>query len=134
MTSVIWIGLYDTDRAVDLGKEMVEKGTESLTDDLRSKIQTVFGEMIANACRANVKAKAKRLSILLSIGDDSVTLSVKDNGKGFNPKDWMESDTPPEPNCNGIDIMKKLTDTLKIKSSKKGVLVLATWSRSCKSL
>lgn len=95
---------------VELGAE--PGGEEALDPAAREHLFRLGQEALANVRR---HARARRVLLRLDVDEDSVTLTVRDDGVGFEPK------RPPRPTAVGIvgmrERMRSIGGTLEVNSS-----------------
>jgi serine/threonine-protein kinase RsbW len=92
----------------------------------------VLSEACSNAIRHGYEDRGDgRIDLELSVRADQLALSVRDYGKGFDPRAYRPPDLRrPRMGGYGIYLMNQLTDRVELRPVEQGTLVVTTRSRS----
>ena len=113
--------------------EKVEQFTERFThlidisDDEREDILIAVTELVNNAIiHGNKQDKSKHVSIFCDASIHEVSVSVTDEGKGFDPSkvgNPLDSDNIERKSGRGIFLLNKLMDSIDYSFSDKGTTI-----------
>ena len=99
-------------------------------DDQSDNMAIALTELVNNAIiHGNKQDPRKKVTIKVRYFKDYITVSIRDEGEGFDPQ---EVANPTDPNNlwkqsgRGIFLVRNLIDKVEIKSSKKGTEFLLT--------
>lgn len=98
-----------------------------LSDDEQDNLSIAVTEAVGNAIlHGNKKTYGKKVDVVFKIDKNQITVSVKDEGKGFNPD---QISNPLDPNNllkesgRGIFILKTLMDDVSFSFSTEGTTI-----------
>lgn len=113
--------------------EKIEKISEEISEEaklssnLKDNLAIAVTEVVGNAIvHGNHEDPDKTVSIDFEILEDRVIITVKDQGKGFNPdcvEDCLDPENLMKESGRGIFILRSLMDDLQIKPSENGTTV-----------
>jgi len=108
-----------------LSEEIAQK--MALSEDQRENLAIAVTEAVGNAIlHGNKKSPRKKVHILFRLEKDRVKVSVRDEGKGFNPDDLFNPLDPKnimKESGRGIFILKTLMDKVSFSFSPAGTTV-----------
>lgn len=122
------VGLHDLERRLStllVGMDsfvMIDPAADLLSDEQAEAFTLVAAEAVSNAAR---HAGATRCQVILTVDPDTITLTVKDNGRGNTSGSWT-------PGVGLGSMSRRMTDIgghLHILPSDAGSTILATTSR-----
>ena len=104
--------------------------TMRLNDDQKDNLSIAVTEAVGNAIvHGNKNNPHKQVDIHFKITDDQVTVSVSDQGKGFDPDriaDPLNPENVMKESGRGIFILKMLMDDVTFQFSSKGTILTFT--------
>ncbi len=116
---------------VDMFIEGVLRGygaDESVIADIAISVSELVNNAIAHG---NAQNDSKRVTVEIDKNSDLVTISVQDEGAGFNPEtlsDPLAKENLLKEVGRGIFIVKSLMDSVDIKPSPRGTKIIMTKS------
>ncbi|MCK4826756.1 ATP-binding protein [bacterium] len=98
-----------------------------LSDDEQDNLSIAVTEAVGNAIlHGNKKTHGKKVDVVFKIDKNQITVSVKDEGKGFNP-DQISNPLAPnnllKESGRGIFILKTLMDDVSFSFSTEGTTI-----------
>ncbi|MEX0994396.1 MAG: ATP-binding protein [Balneolaceae bacterium] len=103
----------------------------NLDEDLKNRMMLALSEAATNAIvHGNKEDIDKQVFIDVQIDDDSVTIKIKDQGKGFDPADVpspVEDENLLNPGGRGLYLMEEFAD--KVVYNRGGTLVILRFER-----
>lgn len=99
----------------------------ALDEDEKDNLSIAVTEAVGNAIvHGNKKNPQKKVHVVFRFGRDTVRISVRDEGEGFNPNalsDPLEPDNLMKESGRGIFILKTLMDEVRYSFSPEGTTV-----------
>lgn len=96
-------------------------------EHISDEILMAVGEVVANACRHGRRpARPGEVAMSCDISDASVTITVSDEGQGFDV-DAVLGDRAPDllsPGGRGFFLMRQLMDSVDVESDRNGTTVI----------
>ncbi|MGH2756532.1 MAG: ATP-binding protein [Actinomycetota bacterium] len=96
---------------------------EHITDEILMAV----GEVVANACRHGRRPRDPGdVTVLCDLADVSVTLTVVDEGAGFDVNEVLGEGTPAllSPGGRGFFLMRQLMDRVDVESDSTGTIIV----------
>ena len=106
--------------------EVAEKA--GLNEDKHNNIALAVAEAISNSMKhGNKNDKSKRVFIKITVNDEKMIVTLKDEGKGFDPA-TIPDPTKPEnilkDSGRGVHIMRSLLDDLRYNFTPEGTEII----------
>ncbi len=121
--------------------QKVEKITEKIakymqfSEEEQDSLAISVTEIVGNAIvHGNKKDKSKKVTVDFEYKDDTITVSIQDEGKGFNERtiaNPLEPENLLKESGRGIFIVRALMDQVDFIRSKKGTIVRLIKKTKC---
>jgi serine/threonine-protein kinase RsbW len=97
---------------------------ESVRDDLSIAVTELFNNALHHG---NKEDESKKITVTFRIGNNKLSISVQDEGKGFEPEKLRDPLLPEniyDVSGRGIYLVKQLVDDLKFNITDKGTEII----------
>ena len=118
----------------DISKELIDSLNEKdVNEDIVFDIHVAFEEALRNAMvHGNASDPAKKVTVETEIDDNSVIITIEDEGSGFNSNDLPDpthDENLLKEGGRGVYLMKHLMDELRYENNGKKVVMIKYFDR-----